>query len=222
MSTYLLPLRRTAEAVAARLNYDYLCYKGPLMDEDYLIHSVSDVLCSFYDPTKVEIKKKYRHPGLSEHAKQLGRKPEVDYIAIQRDSSKVELAMEAKWAGSSHCTAENILWDLVRLKLIKETHPEAICGLLIAGHKGKTENLFKHKFFAPGSEHPLILDKNRQKKFSLVKNRDHQSLIDKEMKKWIEGYPSAKFPESLTTQLEECSASAHPSSRFVARCWKVL
>jgi hypothetical protein len=49
MANYLTPLRRIAEAVSARLCYDYLCFKGPLFDEAYLSHSVSDIICTFYD-----------------------------------------------------------------------------------------------------------------------------------------------------------------------------
>jgi hypothetical protein len=57
MANYLSPLRRIAEAVSSRLNYDYLCFKGHLFDERYLVHSVADIICSFYDPEKVSIEK---------------------------------------------------------------------------------------------------------------------------------------------------------------------
>lgn len=221
MANYLTPLRRIAEAVSARLCYDYLCFKGPLFDEAYLSHSVSDIICTFYDPNAVVVRKGYKHPTLLPHTKANGRKPEVDYVGLDLKSREVVLAVEAKWAGSSHCNAENILWDLARLKLLKDQYPKASCGLLIAGHKTAVEKVFSHTFFRDRTQHPLHRLFNKRKSFSLVTNINHQPFIDKQVAQWKASYPGLVTPASLRTQLEESSISAHSSARFVARCWRV-
>lgn len=221
MANYLTPLRRIAEAVSARLCYDYLCFKGPLFDEAYLSHSVSDIICTFYDPNTIVIRKGHKHPTLLPHAKSKGRKPEVDYVGLDLKSGEVVLAVEAKWAGSSYCTAENILWDIARLKLLKDQYPKASCGLLIAGHKATVEKVFSHAFFRDRTQHPLHRSFNKRKNFSLVANINHQPFIDKQVAEWKASYPGLATPASLRTQLEEASISAHSSARFVARCWRV-
>ncbi|MCW0403790.1 hypothetical protein NB689_000206 [Xanthomonas sacchari] len=221
MANYLTPLRRIAEAVSARLCYDYLCFKGPLFDESYLSHSVSDIICSFYDPNTVVIRKNHKHAGLGQHAKPKGRKPEIDYVGMDLKSNEAILAIEAKWAGSSHCTAENILWDLVRLKILKNLYPRSSCGLLIAGHKSAVDKVFSHKFFAYRTQHPLNRSFNKRKNFCLINNSDHQPFINKQLEDWKKTYPDLIVPANLKTQLEESSISANPSSRFIARCWRV-
>lgn len=221
MANYLSPLRRIAEAVSARLCYDYLCFKGPLLDESYLTHSVSDIICTFYDPNKTVIRKSHRHTALAPFAKLKGRKPEVDYVAVDLISNEIVFAIEAKWAGSSHCTAENILWDLARLKLLKDQYPAAKCGLLIAGHKTAVDKVFSHDFFRDRTQHPLHRSFNKRKNFSLVKNINHQPFIDKQVMEWQKAYPGLTIPPFFSTQLEESSISAHSSARFIARCWRI-
>lgn len=104
MMNYLSPLRRIAEAVSARLCYDYLCFKGHLLDESYLTHSVSDIICTFYDPNKTVIRKGYRHSALVPFAKPKGRKPEVDYVAV--DLKSKEIVSPSKLSGQAHPTAQ--------------------------------------------------------------------------------------------------------------------
>lgn len=221
MANYLTPLRRIAEAVSARLNYDYLCFKGPLFDESYLSHAVSDIVCTFYDPSAIAIRKSQRHAGLQAHAKPTGRKPEIDYVAVNLKTNLPVLAIEAKWCGSSHCTAQNILWDLARLKLVKNSAPECVCGLLVAGSRRSTKEVFNHPLFREGTQHPLHMSLNRRKRFTLTNNLDHQEFIDRQRSGWTTSYPGLVLPTAFSTQLEASSTSANPASRFVARCWRV-
>lgn len=187
------------------------------MDEAYLVHGISDILNAFFDQHKFEIRKNYIHPSLS--AGKPGRKPELDYVVIDRSSMKMVMAIEAKWAGSSHCAPENILWDLVRLKLLKETNPECIGSFLIAGQKKKFDKCFSHEFFAPGTQHPLQQGIPRKKVFSLEGNIDHQSFIEKQKNSWKNKYPGLMIPSNFTSLLEDPAKSASSVNRFLSKTW---
>ncbi|WP_156940934.1 hypothetical protein [Halomonas halodenitrificans] len=213
--------RRIGEAVAAKMNYDFLCFRGSIMGEAYLGHSISEILASFFDQTAYRARNNFAHPVLSSMKR--GRKPEIDYVVEDLATNQVVLAAEAKWAGSSHCSAENILWDLVRLKALKDSVDHE-CGtyFLVAGNREDVGRLFRAKLFRQGSHSPLIVGSRRKKSFSLSDNRDHQKLIDKQKKKWLEAYSDFSVPECLKTKLEDDSRSAANNMRFVARVWEVL
>lgn len=213
--------RRIAEALSAKLHYDYLCYKGHLMDEAYMVHAISDVLCSCFDVSgKTKIKKNYTHPGLE--GKPTGAKPSIDYVVVDIDTEEIIFAIEAKWTNSSHCKAENILWDLVRLKLLKECYPNAICLFLAAGSSNKFCKPFGHDLFKPGTQHPLHQTTTRPKKFKLIGNPDHDTLVTNFTKKWVSDYPTLDIPTSLSTTLADPRWSGSvTTNRFSVKAWAV-
>jgi len=133
------------------------------MGEAYLGHSISEILASFFDQSKFRAKNNFSHPALS--SKKKGRKPEIDYIVEHLATNKIVLAMEAKWAGSSHCTAENILWDLVRLKALKDSIDNKCAAyFLIAGKKENMDKSFQGNLFQLGTQAPLISDESTSEK----------------------------------------------------------
>ncbi|OAZ99912.1 hypothetical protein [Halomonas sp. G11] len=213
--------RRMAEAVSAKMNYDFLCFRGSIMGEAYLGHSISEILASFFDQTACRARNNFAHPVLSSTKK--GRKPEIDYVVEYLANKQVMLAVEAKWAGSSHCTAENILWDLVRLKALKDSVDHE-CGtyFLLAGKREDIDKPFNAKLFRQGTQSPLIAGSQRKKSFSLSDNRDHQRLIDKQKKIWLEAYSELSIPEHFKTKLVDDSRSAANNMRFVSRIWEIL
>lgn len=218
---YVQTLRRIAEAVSARLKYEFLCFKGPLMDEAYLIQGVADVLCAVYDLTRYEVKKSIIHPGLVGEKKP-GRKPEIDYLVSERAGNKTfDLAIEAKWAGSGYCTDQSILWDLARLKILKDMYPAVTCGFLLAGWRADVNKLFSKGLLKEGTERPLIPDRNRRKTFRLSSNQNHHDFIAKEVNGWASSYPAIAIPSAITTHRQEASSSAHDKLRFVALCWEI-
>jgi len=196
-----------------------------MFSEAYISYSVGDALISFYDPNLRALTSGYVHPQLSiakaTTSRNSGRKSEVDYVVHNYASRKIEVAIETKWAASSHCTAANVLWDLVRLKLIKAQYPDALCGLVIAGQPNDIARLFKHRIFKPGTQHPLRREETFRKNFNLLNNKDHHKYISALSSSWIKRYPSLILPDIVTTQLEEPSSSASINSRFVCYAWRV-
>ena len=196
-----------------------------MFSEAYISYSVGDALISFYDPNLLALTSGYVHPQISiakaTATRNSGRKSEIDYVVHDYANGEIEVAIETKWAASSHCTAANVLWDLVRLKLIKAQHPEALCGLIIAGHPNDIAKLFKHRIFKPGTQHPLRRDNTRRKNFRLLNNKNHHKYISALSSSWIKRYPNLTLPDVITTQLEEPSSSASLNARFVCYAWRV-
>lgn len=213
--------RRIAEAISAKLNFDFLCFRGSIMGEAYLTYSISEILVTFFDQSKFKILNNFAYPSFTSKSNK-GRKPEIDYVVKNLESRNIRLAIEAKWAGSSHCSPQNILWDLVRLKILKDSMPSKCSTyFLIAGTKNDMDNIFKHKFFKPGTNHPLNTGTQREKKFNLIKNPDHQKCIDKYKTAWTEKYIELPIPERITTRLIDDTKSAHKDFRFAARIWRI-
>jgi len=55
--------------------------------------------------------------------------PDVN-VALKKGA---DILVEAKWANSSHCSPVNVFKDILRLALMKEADPSAICIFLLAG-----------------------------------------------------------------------------------------
>ncbi|WP_309707211.1 hypothetical protein [Armatimonas sp.] len=189
------------------------------MDEAYLVEKVGDILRACYSPSDYEVQNGYVHPCLSKTGR--GRKPEIDSVVINKSSDTIMIAIEAKWAGSSHCTPANILWDIVRLKILVDRNPNCTGVFLIAGHKKNIDVCFSLPFFAPGTQHPLQQGNTRKKTFSIRANKDHQSFIEIQKNAWKKKYPNLEVPDSLVTVLEDPTKSANEVNRFVAKAWVI-
>lgn len=212
--------RRIAEATSAKLHYDYLCGKGYQMGEEYLTFAISDLINCFLGTARIKTIKNFIHHGLSAN-KNIGRKTEIDYMVTEIDNNNPILAIEVKWAGSTHCNDKNILWDLIRLKIIKDAHPNCTCLLLIAGQKDKFEKVFSSNLFKPGTQHPLQQGSPFKKVFPLESNDDHQLFISAEISKKQKKYPSLKPPAFLITHLSDATKSAASTNRFLSKIWTI-
>jgi hypothetical protein len=147
-------VKRIAEGVAANLWYEYCCLKGKLFNESYLSSSTGNILQAIHGGLTAHVISGYQHPSLSNLMKTSGRRPEIDFVVSQYDDSLINkrarstskpvkqerntslllTAIETKWAGSSHCTLENIIWDIIRLEMLAALNPNMTAILLLAGH----------------------------------------------------------------------------------------
>lgn len=216
--------RRISEAITTKLNYDYLCFKGPLFDEAYLSHSISDILVSLFDPKSTKIKKNYVHPALIHSEIKKGRKPAVDYAVTDRRQpapNNVEVIIEAKWVSSTHCNIDNILWDLIRLKSIKNSNEEIKCGFIIAGPKTDFDNLFNKDLLREGGGQILHQTRTRTIEFNLQENQHWQEKINKIISKMNKEGAKPLAPKTIKTNLLDCTVSANDCFRFISRCWEI-
>lgn len=131
--------RRLSEAIGSWLHLEFCCYRAGLFSEDSLKAAVGGVLSSFPIVTKgARVHANFPHESLNPIRKS-GRKREVDFALILAGSGlpkkEAQIAAETKWAGSSHCTPENIFQDFLRLAAIKRDDPNATCIFILAGNE---------------------------------------------------------------------------------------
>lgn len=97
--------RKLAEGITARLEFDFVCERGHSFGEYYLHGVMNEIISANIDPAASVPHASYAHPALARAGKPSpGRKREVDFFVQPRVSGGPTACVEAKWAGSSHCT----------------------------------------------------------------------------------------------------------------------
>ena len=148
-------VRKLCEGVGAWLHFEYLCRRDGLFSEQYLSVPVCQILSSALGD---RIHSEFEHPILSRAMDGAGRRPSIDFVFCDPHPS-IRVAVETKWAGSSHTTAASIIWDLIRLELIAH-HFKATCIFLLAGRQSDLDALFADSDFAgpprTPSRHPIL------------------------------------------------------------------
>lgn len=129
--------RRLSEAIGSWLHFEFCCYRAGLFSEDSLKAAVGGGLSSFPISTKgSRVHANFPHEALNP-IKKAGRKKEVDFALVLSGNNlpkkNVQIAVETKWAGSSHCSPENIFKDFLRLAAIKHVDSDSTCVFILAG-----------------------------------------------------------------------------------------
>lgn len=223
------PARRIAEAIGSWLHLEFCCYRAGLFSETALKAAVGQVLSAF--PIVKDGARAYSdfpHDALNP-VKKRGRKKEVDFallLAAQNLPKRgAEIAIEAKWAGSSHCSPEQIYEDFLRLALIKRMDPACTCIFVLAGKHSTMEELTKSiPFVTTGKKNRGIGLKINHKKFefdlpmSFTKTSSTSSIVAQ----WkMAGF---SIPRAIIVQTFE----AHPRQTaentvdFQARTWHII
>lgn len=110
--------------------------------------AIMELLSSNCDPHVTIIRTSYPEPALQTPGAR-GRKREIDFAMLNRASLGLEMAIEAKWAGSGYATQDNILRDLARLALIHSAYPGASCLFFVAGRARDMDKLATGSLFVP-------------------------------------------------------------------------
>lgn len=129
--------RRLSEAIGSWLHLEFCCYRAGLFSENSLKAAVGSVLSTFPISLKgARVYADFPHDALNPVARR-GRRREVDFALTLAGQGlpkrHAQVVVEAKWAGSSHCTPSNITQDFLRLVEIKRADPETVCIFVIAG-----------------------------------------------------------------------------------------
>lgn len=221
--------RRIGEGTRAKLDFDFACGRGHSFGEYHVHGVVNEILCSNLDPTQCRVNPSFAHPNLQTPGAK-GRRREVDFAVSRLSSSVYEFYAEVKWAGSSHCSQENVLRDLCRLQIIKNAEPTAECIFILAGLFTDIEELFKEGIFKEGTECLLHRtngrteitrrgSRRRIKNFSLKENADHAPALVKICDSISSKLPSV--PDRIFTYLTYSERSAPSKSRFQVFVWSV-
>lgn len=129
--------RRLSEAIGSWLHMEFCCYRAGLLSENSLKAAVGQVLSSFPIQVKgARVHADFPHELLNPSA-QPGRKRELDFALVLAGKGipkrNAQIAVEAKWAGSSYCTPSKIFQDFLRLSEIKRGEPATVCIFVLAG-----------------------------------------------------------------------------------------
>jgi hypothetical protein len=223
-----LPVR-IVEGTRGRLDFDYSCGRGHSFGEYHVHGVVNEILCSAIDPMRHRVRPGFPHAAL-QTARAAGRRREVDFAVEMLGQGIHAFYAEVKWAGSSHCSQENVLRDLCRLQLIRNLEPTAECVFVLAGALGDVDALFRSGILASGTSGPLHRrgagnrlaeggPRRRTKNFSLVDNADHAEALAKLSVKLSGSLPLV--PERLCTHLVHAARSGAGEGRFQTLVWSV-
>lgn len=217
--------RRISEAVGSWMHLEFCCFRSGLMSEAALKGAVGQVLSSV--PSLVEgsrVHAELHHGALRAHSG--GRKRSLDFaLALLPDSgpcTDVEIAVETKWAGSSHCHTEAIAEDFIRLALVKRANPNARCMFLLAGRSADIRTILSRPPFTSSKERNAgihLSNSPRRFRFDALKAA-HRSMFQKSIRNWL---PHSSIPASVVT----CAHGTYPSQdargtvHFQSIAWEV-
>lgn len=226
---------RIAAGTRAKLDFDFSCNRGHSFGEYHVHGVVNEILCSNLDPVRYRVDSGFAHPRLQSSASG-GRKREVDFAVSlhSKDEGAAngngQFYAEVKWAGSSHCSQENVLQDLCRLQIIKNVESSAQCIFVLAGKSTDISKLFSSGIFMEGSECLLhrqnglnaITERgrnSRMKKFFLNDNASHDIQLTNIKKRLSVKLPC--IPDLIYTRLIRSKQSAPHDDRFQVLVWSV-
>ena len=165
--------RRISEAIGSWLHMEFCCYRAGLLSESSLKAAVGQVLSSFPILVKGErVHADFPHELLNPSA-QAGRKRELDFALVLAGKGlskrNAQIAVEAKWAGSSHCTSSKIFQDFLRLSVIKRGEPATICIFVLAGsHREVLKLLSRMPFASSVNKNTEIGSSGNEKRLNLI------------------------------------------------------
>lgn len=134
--------RKLSSGCYGGLEFGFACGRGHLFDEAWLHGLIGEIVGANRDTRTTSLKKGFAIDALQKLDRGSGRKREVDFALIDTETSALTHCIEAKWAGSSHCSPLTILRDIARLAVVSATHPNALCMFVLAGGKTPVADLF--------------------------------------------------------------------------------
>jgi hypothetical protein len=151
-----------------------------------------------------------------------GRRPAIDFVYCDPYPT-IKIAVEAKWAGSSNATVENIIWDLIRLEQVAH-HYHAISIFVLAGRRDDLIKLTRSPAFVgkPGafaSKPILRTDTNTILSLSLLPDSPYRIPLLRRLFSRLQNVP---IPHRLSTVRSEPFPTVCSNNYFQVFAWTVL
>lgn len=217
---------RLSVGVTAKLQYDFACNRGHSFGEYHVHGVVNEILSANVDPDRLRVHSSYPHPAIQTEGA-LGRKRELDFLIKDKGDDAIKLCIEAKWAGSGHCTAHNLLLDLCRLHLVKRASPDALCLFVLAGRQDRMNELFESPILADGTgclvrpgEKVNGRKHEREKTFAMVGHPHHQKELNGFRAAYAKSIPA--MPDEICTTYAPVFDRVRRSAYWQALVWSVL
>ena len=220
--------RRLSEAVGSWLHFEFCCHRAGLFSENSLKAAVGQVLSAF--PSTVKGSRAYAdfpHDALNP-VKKKGRKREVDFALVLAGQGlpkhNAQILVEIKWAESTHCDAETIFSDFLRLAVLKSHDPGAKCVFVLAGtHKSLVKLLDAMPFTSGEGKNVGIGQSLTEKRLKLSRDHDsHVQAFAETIRRFSEN--GFEIPESFVTRAN----GLHPTQTtggtvdFQAIAWEIV
>ena len=212
--------RTISLAVGAWMQYEFACGRSTLFSERYISAPIANALHHLYGKN---VWAEYQHPVLAKEMKGRGRRPEVDFAVVD-PYPDAKCVLESKWVGSSGLSAEDVLWDLIRLELAAH-YTKADAYFVLAGRKKDLNKFFESKAFkgtadAAGKFRRLLkLDHRRNPRIRIdTPAKDRVSVLQK----LITPYQELSFASRITTSLGYAYPEVCPNYQYQAYAWQVV
>lgn len=134
--------RKLCVGLGSWLSYEFQCHRSSLFSERYLAPAIGQLLGAYFGTT---VHSEFEHPILSSLAHGPGRRPTLDFAVLDPYPSPI-VVVESKWAGSASCTADAIVWDLLRLEMVAAKFG-ARAYFVLAGKRKDLQRLFASAAF---------------------------------------------------------------------------
>lgn len=200
------------------MHFEFACNRSGLFNEHYLSLAVGQILsATFGDRVHCE----FDHPILAPIMAGRGRRPALDFVYCDPYPT-IKVAVETKWAGSSHTTAASIIWDLIRLELVAHHHG-AECIFLLAGQRSDLARLFRSKEFfgpahTPGRRSLLNTNSNGQSRLSLLPDKHYRIPL---LRTVFEARQDVPIPHAVDTRRAQPFPADCPNNYFQVFAWHV-
>ncbi|MGP9539147.1 hypothetical protein ACT3SP_14125 [Brachybacterium sp. AOP43-C2-M15] len=206
--------KKLSDGLHGKLEFDFANERGHSFGEHYMHGALNEILASNIDHHKWALEPNYAAPELQGDGANAGRKRELDFavttkVAGEHRSSinytdrEIAIAIEAKWAASTHCNDENILSDLCRLSLIAAGERPVACLFVLAGPKSSVKNILRQGLLGPrGAKNQRLLHappRDSASHFSLTTTGGQHGLLNaKQVERLANKLPS--MPPKVSTR----------------------
>jgi hypothetical protein len=214
------PAKTLSQAAGAWLQYEFACGRSMLFNERYMAVPIANALYAIY---KQEVRSEFVHPVLGPFMKGPGRRPEVDFAVIG-NYPNVACVVESKWLGRSGLSAEEVLWDLLRLELIAHS-AKVPAFFLLGGRRKHFEQFFKSKAFlgerSTAGRYRVLL-KQAGKSQSRIRVDSPTSDRSGIFQKLLRPYQDVSFSCYVTTSPNYVYPEVCPMYQYQVHAWHVL
>lgn len=211
--------RKLSEGIAGWLSYEFHCMNADMFDEKYLTKPIGNLLKAKYG-NKVEAE--FNHPILNKYKNGKGRPPQIDLV-IKNEKNELIAAVESKWYGDTPIKVKDIMWDLVRLEIIKHEY-KIPCFFVMGGMKKRLDNLFKTQAFiepnAQKKHRPLLSTENYGRNFFVFTNPTSKRI--QLLKNKFLQYPDLRVPEKISVQYPSFYPKDGRNADHQVYVWEVL
>tara|TARA_R110002096_G_scaffold137252_1_gene290513 strand:- start:801 stop:1499 length:699 start_codon:yes stop_codon:yes gene_type:complete len=212
-------IRKISEGVAGWLLYEFHCMNADMFDEKYLTKPIGNILKAKYG-NRVEAE--YNHPILNKYKTGKGRPPQIDLV-IKNEKGELIAAVESKWYGNSPVKVKDIMWDLVRLEIIRNEY-DIPCFFVLGGMKKRLNDLFKSQTFLEpnvyGKEKPLLTTSEHGRNFFYLTNPT--SKRNRLIRNEFHQYSELTVPEKISVQNPSYYPKQGKNADHQIFAWEVL